>query len=121
MVTEVALITISCVLFVQMGLGSAIEEFLHFRSLVLVCPRCLSFWTCLIYLLFACDCGIVVSVATSFISSYCSLWLSLLYDAVALLYNYIYEQIQTQDTSDGSERSDSPADIQAGGDEVSNM
>ena len=47
--------------------------------------------------------------------------LVLLVMVIALLYNYIYEQIQTQDTSDGSERSDSPADIQAGGDEVSNM
>ena len=119
MITEVALITISCVLFVQMGLGSAIEEFLHFRSIVLVCHKCCSFWACLIYLLIAGDIGIVLSIATSFIASYCAQWLALLYDAMAILYNYLYENInQNQGTSEDSERTESPIDPKADSDEV---
>lgn len=122
MITEVALITISCVLFVQMGLGSAIEGFLRIRSIVLSCPKCLTMWTCLLYLLFAQKCGLVLSVATSFIASYCALWLALLYDAFAILYNYLYEQItKNQDTSEDAERPECHTDPQAGDDEVSFM
>ena len=42
----------------------------------------------------------VVSVtAASFLSSYCALWLSLLYDILARRYNRIYERItETEDT-----------------------
>ena len=119
MISEVALITISCVLFVEMGLCSAIESLLHIRFYVLSCPKCLTMWACLIYLILN-KYGLVLSVATSFIASYCALWLSLIYDAVAILYNYIYETItKTQDTSTDAERPESSADIQAGGDEVS--
>ena len=122
MLTEVALITVSCVLFVQMGLGSAIEGFLHIRSMVLSCPKCLTMWACLLYLLIARDYGAVLSVAASFVASYCALWLALLYDAVAIIYNYLYEQIsQTQSTSSDAERPESPADTQAGSDEVYKM
>jgi hypothetical protein len=66
--------------------------------------------------------GIIESVAASFIASYSALWLSLLYDGLALQYNYLYEQItSTKDTSSDSERADNPTDTQAGGDEVSQM
>ena len=121
MITEVALITISCVLFVQMGLSKAIEGLFHTRFLVLSCPKCLSMWVCLFYLILN-DYGLVLSVATSFIASYCALWLSLLYDAVAILYNYLYEQItKPQDTSTDAERPESSTDIQADSNEVSKM
>lgn len=122
MIREVALIAVSCVLFVQMGLSEAVQEFLHIKVRIVSCPRCLCFWVCLIYG-FAHDYGIVQSVATSFIASYAAMWLALLYDSLAILYNYIYEQITntTQDTSEASERAESPTDTQAGMDEVSNM
>lgn len=120
MITEVALITISCVLFIQMGLCGAIESFLHIEMPIVSCPKCLTWWVCLCYLVLH-ENGIVVSVATSFIASYCAQWVALIYDAVALLYNYLYEQISTPDTSFDSERVESPTDTQAGADEVSTM
>lgn len=121
MITEVALITVSCVLFIQMGLSNAIQEVLHINLPIVSCPKCLTWWTCFLFLVgYRYD--LVLSVATSFIASYCALWLTMLYDALALLYNYIYEQItKTQGTSEASERASSPADSEADSDEVPQM
>ena len=121
MITEVALITVSCVLFVQMGLSRVIEGILHLRFIVLSCPKCLTMWFCLFYLVLN-NYSPLLSIATSFIASYCALWLSLFYDAVAIFYNYLYEQItQTQDASEDAERSESSTDAQADSNEVSTM
>ena len=119
MVKEAALITISCVLFIQMGLAEAISDFLQLRIKIASCQKCCSFWCCLIWLLTHKN-GLVLSVAASFIASYCALWLSLIYDYLAVLYNNLYEQItKTQDTSEDAERPRSSADTQAGSNEVS--
>jgi hypothetical protein len=62
----------------------------------------------------------IESVATSFIASYCALWLSLLYDYIALLYNYLYEQINKEtDASEVTKKSENHSDKKAGYDEVS--
>ena len=87
-----ALIMVSCVLFVQMGLSRAIQEALHISLGIVSCPKCLTWWICLTYLVTH-DYDVVVSVATSFICSYCALWLALAYDALAMLYNHAYEKI----------------------------
>ena len=43
---------------------------------------------------------VLESVAASFVSAYAALWLSLLYDAVALVYNRLYDKItETTDTN----------------------
>lgn len=107
MIREVALITVSAVLFVQMGLSSAIQEFFNIRSKIASCPKCASFWSVLAY----CICteqNLVVSVATSFISAYAALWLALLYDALAILYDNAYESItKTYDTTDAETETES--------------
>ena len=108
MFEEVALITASAVLFVQMGLSGAIQETLHFRSRIASCPRCCAFWSVLAYSLLTRN-GVVLSVAASFISAYAAMWLSLLYAALALLYNRAYESITETDGA--------PEDAEAGVDE----
>ena len=106
MLKEAALITVSCVLFVQMGLSKAIQERIRFRSVVLSCPKCATFWSVLAYSLITGN-GILPSVAASFVSSYCALWLSLLYDALARIYNSCYEAItETDDTAPDAETDD---------------
>lgn len=121
MIKEVALITVSCVLFVQMGLSDAITRILRVHFPPLSCPKCMTFWSVLVWSFLTRN-GPVESVATSFIASYCALWLTLAYDAVAILYNYIYEQItKTNDTSSDAERPGNPADAHAGRYEVSSM
>ena len=119
MVKEAALITISAVLFIQMGLSSAIQEFLHFRSRIASCPKCVAFWSVLAYCLLTGN-GIVVSVAASFISAYVALWLALLYDALAVLYNYAYESItKTDDTAQDAKANQGESNKATATDEVS--
>ena len=119
MVREVALITVSCVLFVQMGLSDAAQDALRFKSRILSCPKCLTMWVCLAYLLLQGH-GLVVSSAASFICSYCALWLALLYDAVACLYNILYDAI-TQETDAAEGPGKTPTDEAGRADAVSKM
>ena len=121
MITEVALITISAVLFVQMGLSSAIQEFLNFRSRILSCCRCSTFWSVLAYCLVS-KAGFFVSVATSFICAYVAQWLALLHDALALFYNSAYEYItKTDGASEDAEVDTDKPDETSATDEVSEM
>lgn len=92
MIREAALIIVSCVLFVQMGLSDTISGILRIRFRILSCPKCTTFWAILAWSLSHGHC-VLDSVAASFISSYCALWLALLYDTLATLYNKLYEQI----------------------------
>ena len=112
MIGEVALITVSAVLFVQMGLSGAIQQVLHIRSKIASCPRCCAFWSVLAYCILARH-GVIVSVATAFISSYAALWLSLLYDALAVLYNGIYESITKTDGASENAEADKGEPSQA--------
>ena len=107
MFREVALVTISAVLFVQMGLSSAIQEILHLRSKIASCPKCASFWSVLAYCLLTRQ-RPIVSVATSFICAYVAQWLALLYDALAVLYNSAYEAI-TKDAEADTSAGEAPA------------
>ena len=116
MISGVALITVSCVLFVQMGLADAIQEVLRTRLRIVSCPKCVTFWLCFVWTVTH-GYGLLLSVAASFIASYCALWLSLFYDALALLYNYVYEQITNpKGPAENAQGSDSPADEEASGD-----
>ena len=119
MIQEAALITVSCVLFVQMGLSDAVQETLRFRIKIASCPKCLAFWTNLAVWL-ARGNGFVESVAVSFICSYAALWLALLYDAFALLYNWIYESI-TEKTDTAEDAPEDESSEAGGPDAVSKM
>ena len=117
MIQEAALLTVSCVLFVQMGLSRAIQERMGFRSEILSCPKCASFWSVLAYMIITRH-GILASVAASFLSSYSALWLSLIYDALAKLYNTCYDAIS--ETDDAAKDAEAEADgSEAGPDAVS--
>ena len=105
---DALLLTVSAVLFVQMGLSEAIQSVLRFKSRILSCPRCASFWAVLAWSLLHRN-PVLPSVAASFLCSYLSLWLALAYDAVAVIYNKAYGKISTTDTSE------------AGADEVSQL
>lgn len=121
MIKEAVLITLSCTLFVQMGLSEAIQTLLHIKFKIASCPRCLTYWCCLAWLIFS-GTGLLQSVATAFIASYCALWLSLIYDALALLYNYLYEQItKTTDTTQVAEDAADSDKVASGNNEVSQM
>lgn len=114
MLKDAALVVVSCVLFIQMGLSSAVQEVLKVRLSLLSCPKCLTMWTAMAVLL-AHGHGLLESTAVSFLSAYSALWLALLYDALAVAYNKLYEQISK---TTGSAEDTAPAqgpEPQAGG------
>lgn len=108
---EAALVAVSCVLFVQMGLSGAIQETLHFKSRILSCPKCLTFWSVLVWNL-AHGTQTVVSVAASFILSYAALWVALILDGLTVLYNSLYDAITETNTGapEDSKAGDCPKD-----------
>lgn len=119
MIQEVALITVSCVLFIQMGLSEAITDFVNIDIRQLSCPKCVTFWTVLVWTLFG-RYGIVHSVATSFIAAYCAVWLAQLYDILAIFYNRLYDKInEPTATEDADQTSGCPTSPEAGRNEVS--
>lgn len=102
MIQDAALLTVSAVLAVQMGLTEAIQTKLSFKSQILSCPRCLTFWLVLAWLLVH-DAPLILSIAASFICSYCALWLCLLYDAIATIYNKAYGKIYPETDTEEAE------------------
>ena len=122
MIRETALLATSCVLFVSMGLSAAIQETLHFKSKILSCPKCLTFWSVLIFNLLT-GTRPVEAVAVSFISAYAALWAALLLDSITIIYNWFYEKItepQDTDKENGVAATTDNADGEAGAsDEVS--
>ena len=94
---DTLLITLSCVLFIQMGLSGAIQDVLHFHFKPLSCVKCLSFWSNLVYLILSRHGSVSEVIGVSFLCSYLALWLALAYDALALTYNKLYEYITKAD------------------------
>ena len=86
------MVTVSCVLFIGMGLSGEIQQRLGFSSKILSCPKCCTFW-CALVLLLAGRNKLLPSVAVSFGSSYVAMWLALALDALAVIYNKAYEKI----------------------------
>lgn len=123
---EAAEITACCVLFIGMGLEATIERILSCRFRILSCPKCLTFWSVLLFGGITGH-GIVDVLAVSFLSAYAALWLSLLCDKLTILYNKIYESIQTADASENPQSvAEKPATAgdegyQEGDSEVSKM
>ena len=114
---EVILITVSCVLFIQMGLSDAIQEFVGLKSKIFSCVKCLSFWTNLSYLVFTKHC-LLLSVSISFLASYCALWMALLYDGLASLYNWIYEKLSSTEHAESDEDAEDEESEESDPDEV---
>ena len=81
---------------------------------ILSCPKCLSFWTALVWMLWD-NAGLVRSVAVSFFCAYAATWAALMLDGLSVLYNWIYEQIT--ETTDASEDAEAGPDGPASGDD----
>ena len=117
---EAAEITASCVLFIGMGLEGEIERILSCRFRVLSCPKCLTFWSVLLFGVIAGH-GLVETVAVSFLSAYAALWLSLLCDGLTILYNKVYEYYKTTEDASESPSAARHQDAAAQGSEVPEM
>ena len=91
----VALVAVSCVLAIHMGLVDAIGETLHLRLRIISCTKCLTFWATLALGALR-GWGVIVSVATAFVSAYLALWLDLALTYMAMYYNRWYEKINAE-------------------------
>ena len=100
---DVCLLAASCVLFVNMGLSDALQEFFGFHSRILSCPKCLTFWTALAFLLVS-RCRFVTAVGASFLLSYLALWADLGLSALNRIYNESYEQLSSPPARPGKAR-----------------
>ena len=107
--SDVAWIVVACTSANHLGLIAAVENVLHRRLPVVNCPKCLTFWSTLAYLL-ACFLtgddaplrgGTIASylpavprmLAVSFLAAYSALWLELIMYYIDTIYNSIYDQI----------------------------
>ena len=102
---EAAMLVVGCVLFVNMGLSDAIQQRLGFRSSILSCPKCCSFWASLIFLIFN-GCRLAIAVGASFLFSYLALWADLGLSALNKIYNELYTKIESATPSE--DKTDSP-------------
>ena len=111
---EAAMVMVSCVLFINMGLCEAIEKTLSVRFKILSCPKCLTMWSCLACLLLK-GYEIIPSIAVSFIISYFAMWLTLVLDLLSTLYNKSYEFFFQPPGADKTSESPEADNSEAGG------
>lgn len=107
--SDIAWIVVACTSANHLGLIAAVERVLHCRLPVVNCPKCLTFWSTLAYLL-ACFLvgddvqlrGSLIAIhlpavprmfAVSFLAAYSALWLELIMYFIDTLYNSIYDNI----------------------------
>lgn len=106
---DVAAVVFFCTTINHLGLvGSVIAVFWKKRQKlpIVSCPRCLSFWSVLVYGLSGDGMAANPSclarlLAISILSAYIAIWLELLESIIDRLYDYIYGKIySTADSSD---------------------
>ena len=118
---DAAMLTVACVLYINMGLHDAIVKRIGFSLPITGCPKCLCFWSVLLSNILHRS-PIVECVAVSFLCSYSALWLSLAYDALSTLYNKLYERITNQaDAKSTDPETLSYEDSEAGADAMPQM
>lgn len=92
---DVAMIMFSSVMMIHMGLVDAILDVLGMRDRhvpVVTCPKCSTWWLSIAYMI-ATGHDVILSVATSFLASYCAIWFDLLLGQMDVWYEYIYKRI----------------------------
>ena len=104
MIVETTLLAIACVLFVNMGLSDALQDFFGLHIAVLSCVKCLTFWCILVYLICV-GARFYQVVSVSFIYSYLALWLDIGLSALNKIYNEQYKQILSAESSGKSKGS----------------
>jgi hypothetical protein len=96
------MITFSVVAANHLGLVSAIERTVKHRLPIVNCPKCMTFWTVLVYGVW--NVGISdfsLAIAVAFLAAWAAIWLELFMGFIDQLYLKAYEQIYpTADSTD---------------------
>ena len=89
---DIAAIVFISVTMNHLGLVKAIEETLHRELKIINCPKCLTWWSSLVYSMIT-SCEPIPSLAISFLASYSAIWLELFEGMIDKLYDKIYDKI----------------------------
>ena len=95
---DIACIVFTCVTANHMGLIDAIEEIAERKIPVLNCVKCSVFWFVLVYSVITSG-DIILSLAVSFLSSYCALWIELAEVYIDKLYMILYDKVTKADNN----------------------
>ena len=109
---DAVMLTVACVLYINMGLHAAIVERTGIDLRITGCPKCASFWVTLASNIIH-RCPFVECLAVSFLCSYSALWLTLGYEAMTKLYNNIYDKISNPGNAEAASDEDPEADTDA--------
>ena len=93
----IACVFISCCLFVNLGLGKAIEKVTHIRFVLFHCVKCLTFWVITGYSLFFTSLSIEVSLCVGFLCAYASLWFDISLGYLAYLYEKLSKGLESKE------------------------
>ena len=88
---------VSCVLFIHLGLGEAIERTLRVRIVLLSCVKCLTFWSMLVYSLIH-SFPLESALCLSFVSAYAALWADIPLAKLATLYEKLNKDMATEES-----------------------
>lgn len=107
---SVALILFSCVAANHLELVATIEKIVGHELPVINCPKCLTFWSVVIYGVAEADSSLftlhssLTIVAVAFLSAYLAIWLELLMFSIDTLYNRIYDKLYKENEDSAEER-----------------
>ena len=94
------MITFSVVAANHLGLVAAIERTVKHRLPIVNCPKCMTFWTVLVYGTYVSDIN-VLNIAVALLAAWAAIWLDLFMGFIDKLYLKAYEQIYpTADSTD---------------------
>lgn len=98
----VAMLVLSCVMVIHLGLVDAVLRVLGLRSdmPLVTCPKCLTFWTVLVYAVIA-HTSLTASVATAFVSCYIAVWLDLFLGIMDLAYERLERKFFGEEKENG--------------------
>lgn len=89
---DIASIVFVCVTANHLGLVKAIEDTLHRELRIVNCPKCLTWWSSLVYSMIT-SCEPIPSLAISFLASYVAIWFELFEGFIDTLYQKLYDKI----------------------------
>ena len=92
---------VSCVLFIHLGLGEAVERTLRIRIVLLSCVKCLTFWSMLVYSLIH-SFPLESALCLSFVSAYASLWADIPLAKLAALYEKLNKDLDAEESAHSS-------------------
>jgi len=101
--TDIAGIVFVCVTVNHLGLIGAVEQTIAHEIPVVNCPKCLSFWTTMLYCILQTDAHTVQVLAVSLASGYAAVWLELAEGYVDKLYNIAYDKIYPTESAADAE------------------